>query len=146
MCYPDALCASATSASSPTGVALNASPCALSCYQRHQVSRDQPAVRHLCGQCGSVRNAAGPWSYWNGSPLFNCDSVPLPRQLSSNHETIFLNSTFSHAPKRLPEVCPCANSAIPTNTNSWMSPPMLHPFRVSNPTYNVLFLRIHPTR
>ena len=26
------------------------------------------------------------------------------------------------------------------------SPPMLHPFRVSNPTYNVLFLRIHPTR
>ena len=86
MCYPDDLCASATSASSPTGIALNSSPCALSCWQRQQVSRDQPAVLHLCAHCGSVRNAAVPWFYWSGSPQFSCGSVPLPRPLPNNHE------------------------------------------------------------
>ena len=98
MCYPDDLCAFATSVSSPTGIALNASPCALSCYQRPPVSCDQPAVPHLCGQCGCVRNVALPWSYWNGLPQFSCGSAPLHPQLFSNHETIFLNSPFLHLP------------------------------------------------
>src|SRR6266576_2901752 len=111
MCYPADLCASATSASSPTGVALNSSPCAFSCWQQQQVSRDPPAVLRHCAPCGSVRNVAVPWSYWNGSPRFSCDSVPLPRQSSSNHETIFLNSIFSHPPGRSLEVCPGADSA-----------------------------------
>ena len=40
---------------------------------------------------------------------------------------------------RSPDVCRCTLSALRANTNSWMSPPIPHPFRVSDPTYNVLF-------
>src|SRR5580692_5409616 len=86
MCYPDDLCASVTSASSPTVIALTWALCALSYCQQQQVSRDQLAVLHLHAQCGNVRNAAVPWSYWNDSPRFSCGSVPLPRTSPSNHE------------------------------------------------------------
>jgi hypothetical protein len=140
MSYPDDLCASATSVFSPIGAALNPSPCALTCWQRRQVSRDQPAVRHLCAPCGSVRNAAVPWSYWNDSPRFSCAFVPLPRPSFSNHEAIFLNSNSWHRPRRSPHVCPCAHSATLTPRIPQCSLPcFIHfapPIRLS--------LRIHP--
>jgi hypothetical protein len=143
---PDDLYASVTSASSPTGIARHSSPCALSYWQRQQFCRDPLSSLRLCAPCGCVRNAAAPWSYWNGSPRSSCDSVPLRHPLPGSHEQIFLNSNFSHPPRWSSDVCPFADSPTVTHTNSRMPHPMLHSFPASTRAGNVLLLPAHPAR
>ena len=96
MCCPEDLCASATSASSATGTALNSSLCALSYWQQRQVSRDPPAVLQRpmwqCPKCG------GPMVLLERLTPAQLRPRSLPRPLRGNHEAIFLTS--NRAPQR----------------------------------------------
>ena len=107
----------------------------MSYWLRQQFFRDQLPSLRLCAPCGCVRNAAAPWSYWNGSPRSSCDSVPLRHPLPGNHEQIFLNSNCSHPPRWSSDVCPFAYS------------PTVTPHQFPNaPTHASSRSRFHPRR
>ena len=107
-------------------------------------TRSSSRMLHLRAPCGGVRNAAIPWSYWNDSPRFSCGSVPLPRPSPSNHENDLSQLDFFAPSGAVARCVPVRGLGDTYPTNSWLFPPMLHPFRDSNPTYMLLFLPIHP--
>ena len=123
ICCRPASCASATSASSPTGNAP------LSCRSASNCSAAQSNIdcfggitvhRSALTHSGTVRSAVAPCTSSNGSPPRNsCFALHL-NQTGAQHEPLSTSSAFARAPARTQ--IPCLISAETTRVTQSLQP------------------------
>src|ERR1700677_1663883 len=106
-CCRRASCASATSASSPTGTVLRCCHCAYYCSGDHSKTQlrrhHRPQIRLI--HSGTAQSAAEPCASLNGSPLPNSCFAPHLNQNGALHEPLSTSSVFARASARTQILC-----------------------------------------
>ena len=107
MCCRRALCASATSASSPTATALLSFPYAVACSaaQRKRQFRQLNRLRKRFTHSGTVHSAVQPCTSLSGSPPHNSCFAHHLNQNGPRHEALSISSGFARASARMQNPC-----------------------------------------
>ena len=105
-CCRPALCASATSASSPTGGERSFFPSVPDCSS-HPIGQQQAPHHPRCPfvRCGNVRFAAESCKWSNASPPRNCSSDPRLISSGALHESTTPTSNLARASARTLVLC-----------------------------------------
>src|SRR3984885_8205341 len=146
-CCRRASCASATSASSPTGAVLRCCHCAYDCSADHSKTQlrrhHRPQIRLI--HSGTAQSAVEPCASLNGPPLPNSCFAPHLNQNGASHEPLSTSSVVDRASARTRTPCllrpkppPCQPLQRPNQASKshWLAPFQLHANRL-HPTQPV---------